>query len=76
MSGQEGIAAREGQTALQDITDPKQIDEALRRLVEGEGHALIDGVDLTWQSKIRPRYRRMRRSPSSIRSTMKPAFLF
>jgi hypothetical protein len=50
MSGQEVIAAREGQTALQDITDPKQIDEALRRLVEGEGHALIDGVDLTWQS--------------------------
>src|SRR5450432_4010436 len=28
---QEGIAAREGQTELQGITDPEQIDEALRR---------------------------------------------
>jgi hypothetical protein len=28
---QEGIAAREARTELQDITDPEQIDEALRR---------------------------------------------
>ncbi|MDP9085627.1 MAG: hypothetical protein M3N02_02535 [Pseudomonadota bacterium] len=28
---QEGVAAREGQRELQGITDPKQIDEALRR---------------------------------------------
>ena len=28
---QESIAARESQTALQGITDPKQIDEALRQ---------------------------------------------
>jgi len=28
---QEGVVAREGQTALQGVTDPKQIDEALKR---------------------------------------------